>query len=389
MKKNIIVLLLIFGVSFSALAQSSLTDLLSNIEKNNPKLISGAKALQSTIYSTKMEGNLSDPQLDYSRVFTEGGQNEITLSQSFEFPTVYRHRNKSLNYTIQKSEIEFKALRMSILSEVTELYVTVIALNTRLEVLNSRLENAKQLNNFFTKKLEKGETTILEKNKVSALYINARSEVIMARTELENIKNQLTQMNGGIDVNVNGTIYPDFSSVESSLNINDIINRSYNMQAVSLDSLITKSQLKMAKNQWIPNVSIGYKALFNKGSYNSGIVAGISIPLWQNRNNVKYAKSLKDLSTANHNEIYTSQKRELENLVRSYVSYLDISKDYAGYLVDTRNEELLMKALENGAITMTDYLVELSLLYDTIDLANNAEKSLYITKAQMTKFLTE
>lgn len=387
MKKQMILTLFLACCSVPLMAQTSLQELLQSVEKNNPKLMAASKNLVSTSASLKMGRNLADPEIEYSHVFGNENSNELTLKQSFDFPTVYRQRNNVANYGIAKAETEFMGIRQEIFSEVTSLYVNVVALNNELTILKNRLQNAQRLKQFFDKKLELGETTILEKNKVTALYINARSQVSMIEMELQNTLNQLSQMNGGEKVSINTINYPDFRSIENALNVDEIIRKSYSMQAMAIDSMITNSQLKLSKQEWIPSFSFGYKAAFSKGEYNNGLVAGISIPLWQKRGNVKYARASKETSLANYNQLYTSQRTELENLVRSMMSYNQILNDYSQYMKDSRNEELLLKALESGTITMTDYLVELSLLYDTVDMANEAQKSLYTTKAQLTKYL--
>lgn len=387
MKKQMILTLFLVCCSVPLMAQTSLQEILQSVEKNNPKLVAASKTLVSTTASLKMGRNLADPEVEYSHVFGNENSNELTLKQSFDFPTVYRQRNNVANFGIAKAETEFMSVRQEILSEVTSLYVTVVGLNNELTILKNRLQNAQRIKQFFDKKLELGETTILEKNKVTALYINARSQVSMIEMELQNTLNQLSQMNGGEKISINTTNYPNFRSIEDALNVDEIIRKSYSMQAMAIDSMITNSQLKLSKQEWIPSFSFGYKAVFSKGEYNNGLVAGISIPLWQKRGNVKYAKAGREVSLANYNQLYTSQRTELENLVRSLMSYNQILNDYSQYMKESRNEELLLKALESGTITMTDYLVELSLLYDTVDMANNAQKSLYLTKAQLTKFL--
>lgn len=388
MKKVIITTLLIACCTVQGMAQTSLQELLKSVEQNNPQLITASKGLLSTTAELKMGRNPMDPELEYSHVFGTENTNELTLKQSFDFPTVYRQRNNVAKYGTQKAEAEFMATRQTIFSEVTSMYVTVVALNNELSILKTRLENAQSIKKFFEKKLEAGETTILEKNKVTALYINAKSQLSMSEMELQNVLNQLTQMNGGQKVTITSPVYPDFNSIESALNVDEIINKSYALQAISLDSMMAKSQLKLSKQEWIPSLSLGYKAAFTKGNYNNGIVAGISIPLWQKRGNVKFSKLNKEFSQANYNQTYTSQRTELENLVRSMMSYTQILSEYSQYMKESRNEELLLKALQSGTITMTDYLVELSLFYDTVDMANNAQKSLYQTKAQMTKYLS-
>lgn len=387
MKKIIIISFIAAFCSLESMAQTSLQSLLSSVEKNNPKLQTASKNLIATSASLKMGRNPADPELEYSHMFGNESSNELTLKQSFDFPTVYRQRNNIAKLGSEKAQYEFFAIRQDVFSEVTTLYVSVVAINNELAVAKNRLQNALKVKKFYEQKLAAGETTILEKNKVTALYINARSQVTMLEMEQRNLLNTISQMNGGNFVSINTLSYPDFNSIESALNIDDVLSKSYTMKAIQIDSLIANTQLKLSKQEWIPQLSVGYKAAFGKGSYNNGVVAGISIPLWQKRGNVKYAKANKEVSLSSYKELYSSQRTELQNLASSIQNYLLIFNQYSEYLSESSNEELLLKALENGTITMTEYLVELSLIYDTVDLANNAQKSLYLSRAQLTKYL--
>ncbi|MEG0500346.1 MAG: TolC family protein, partial [Rikenellaceae bacterium] len=132
MKKNVIISLLLACISVPALAQTSLQELLLSVEKNNPALISAEKNLISTSAFLKMGRNPNDPEIEYTHVFGNENSNELTLKQSFDFPTVYRQRNNVSKYGVEKAETEFMAVRQGIFSEVTSLYVNVVALNNEL-----------------------------------------------------------------------------------------------------------------------------------------------------------------------------------------------------------------------------------------------------------------
>ena len=113
-----------------------------------------------------------------------------------------------------------------------------------------------------------------------------------------------------------------------------------------------------------PSFKVGYKGenIFNEGLH--GVVVGMSLPLWENKNKVKQAKlanmsaemSLKDVQLATHAKYSTL-----------YAKAVQLQKTVAEYrktIAEAGNTTLLGKALRAGEISLLEYLVEQDYLFE-------------------------
>ncbi len=119
----------------------------------------------------------------------------------------------------------------------------------------------------------------------------------------------------------------------------------------------------------------------------SGFSVGISIPLWENKNKVKYAK----MKTLALEEVANDHKVRLYNQLNSIhkkASELQKSaKNYQEKLQQFNSTELLKKALDQGEISLIDYLLEFSIYYESIKTSLKMERELNVTVAELNKYL--
>ncbi len=152
------------------------------------------------------------------------------------------------------------------------------------------------------------------------------------------------------------------------------------------ESEAAQREIKVNRALSLPKFDIGYRR--NGGSDNkmNGFRIGMSIPLWENKNTVKQAKAQAEYTALNVENNTQTLKATLHELYLQAKS-LQISKDeYAATLNSQRNEELLNKALENGQISMIDYFVEITILYDSIQNFLDIEKEYHNLVAQLLQY---
>ena len=107
-----------------------------------------------------------------------------------------------------------------------------------------------------------------------------------------------------------------------------------------------------------------------------GITVGLSIPLWENKNTVKYAKSkfaAYQSAEANSKLNFYNHLMMLHQKALGMQTSVD---DYRLKLKDFNNTNLLQKALDKGEISLVEYLYELSFYYDSFDNLLRMERDL-------------
>ena len=112
----------------------------------------------------------------------------------------------------------------------------------------------------------------------------------------------------------------------------------------------------------------------------------MSIPLWENKNTVKQAKAQAEYSALNVEDNTQTLKATLREVYLQIQSLQTTKEEYAKTLATQCIEELLYKALETGQISMIDYFVEITILYDSIQNFLEVEKEYHNLVAQLLQY---
>ena len=125
--------------------------------------------------------------------------------------------------------------------------------------------------------------------------------------------------------------------------------------------------VKVSRREALPRLGLGYKATYGEGSYNNGLTAGLSIPLFSNRHNVKRAQAYERAARAEA-EAAVVEKRNTVNELYAKADYaarllqsFDIMPDADSYV------GVLVRLLESGQMNIIDYYSELDTLYQTLE----------------------
>ena len=118
----------------------------------------------------------------------------------------------------------------------------------------------------------------------------------------------------------------------------------------------------------------------------NGFRIGISIPLWENRNTVRQAKAQAEYAVLNLEDNTQTLKATLHDLYLQAQALQASRDEYAETIALQRTEDLLNRALSTGQISMVDYFVEISLLYDSIQNYLDVEKEYQNVMAQLLQY---
>lgn len=146
---------------------------------------------------------------------------------------------------------------------------------------------------------------------------------------------------------------------------------------------ISKKQEKLNRAMSLPKLQTGFMSEKIIGEQFQGITVGLSIPLWENKNTVKFAKA----NTIALESIITDNKIQLNNYLKSlHTKAISLKQNADDYRLNLRlfdNSELLKKALDKGEITLIDYILELSIYYESVNKLLELERGLNNTAAEL------
>ena len=204
--KKIILSFAALGTFIALQAQSSIGEVLSTIEQNNTTL----KALRESAEAEKLDNRtgiyLEDPEAEFGYLWGTpgaiGNRVDINVSQTFDFPTLSGLKSKVANGKNELVEWQYKADRMNLLLEAKQYCIDLIYYNAMINEFNTRYDIAKSLSSMEKKRLELGESNMMEYNNVKLNLTTAEAKIKEMNVERNAIIAQLTRLNGGNPINI-------------------------------------------------------------------------------------------------------------------------------------------------------------------------------------------
>jgi cobalt-zinc-cadmium efflux system outer membrane protein len=388
--KNIKCMLLGLIISMTISAQHEIDSVLLSISNNN-KSIKAYKQLMSAQKAKFKTGlTLSNPTVEYDYMkgtpVTAGNQTDISAIQNFDFPTTYVKKKQLSNLSIAKLTVLEKDYNQEILLDAKMLYLTLIYLNKCKFQLSNRKRNALQVQRAVQLKFDVGVATILDLNKSKINLITTKRHLQEVQRKILIANQKLTELNGGQAVVIESYSYPFLEKLGTLEQfMSEAIKGDYHLQVIQQDELISQKQIQVNKALAMPKLEGGYRYQTILGQSFSGFHAGISIPLFENKNKVKAARQ----RTKYFNLLAESHKNEHHNELESlYDKAISLKKSIEDYQVITsslNNEKLLNTALEVGQISNIEYFMELRYYYGASDDFLELEKDYHMTVCELMK----
>ena len=370
--KQFLIIMAFVSIGFSVGAQTSIDEVLHSIEANNKELQANRQLITAQKLESKLDNNLPDPSVSYTHQYGNkegmGIQGELVASQSFDFPSVYVQKNKLSKAKGENFERQGAEVRQQILLQAKEICLDLILLNQQKNLLDQRRQNAEQLTSLYEMRLNNGDANILETNKINLELLNVKNEARMNEAARVAKLHELATLNGGVAINFTDTVY---MPVETPLSFADLKQEAIpaNRQLLSLQSekAAALRQLSVSKSTGLPGFELGYRLNTAAGGERfNGFLVGVSIPLFSNRNHVKQAKA-QNLYTDLQLESTTSViENELLRLYNQSVALKTSIDEYSTVLKSQNNLALLNKAIQSGQISMIEYFVDVTTLYQSM-----------------------
>lgn len=390
MKKNLLLLFLLAS-SIPLPAQSGIGEVLRSIESNNKAILAGQRLNASQKLEARSGSNLPNPTVELNQLWADrsagGSANEWAIVQSFDFPTAYSNKNKQAKLKAAAADYQYAATRQEILLKAQQLCLEIIFLRKQKNLLDQRLANAQALERLYHKRLESGDANQLELNKIQLEKLNAQNASRRNRAALDSQLEQLQALNGGMPLSFTDREFspapslPPYSELES-----DYLAADPTLKSLISESASAQQGIKVNRALALPKFDIGYRRNGGSESQMNGFRIGMSIPLWEHKNTVRQAQAQAEY-TARHAEDKTcTLKAALREWYLQIQSLQATKEEYARTLSAQRNEELLNKALQAGQISMLDYFVEITILYDSIQNYLDVEKEYHNLRAQLMQY---
>lgn len=369
MKRYLIATIVALSTYSVALADT-VGDVLKHVAANNLTLQALVHDNQADVLDIKASNSIGGPSVEYSPFFTKGysgvAESELVVSQEIDFPTKYAARNKQAKMQQTVGDKLLAKQRRDILLQAQLLCIDLIRLNQTLSMLRERLANSETLLQMYQKRMEAGDANALELNKVKLDCMEVRTLVNEAQGERTSLLQQLRQLNGGKPIDVTDTVLPEYPQITNF--------EEYRALAIASDADVAVAQtalraadmnLKLQKNEWLPNISFGYRRNTEQGEGINGFLVGVSFPLYSNSSNVKAARQRRESAEL---QVVQAQNEAEASLRTNYEQLQGLQQviDHSDVKLLQESLTLFAKALQQGEITALVYYVEINSIYEKL-----------------------
>ncbi len=371
--KNALALLLALMAALPVGAQG-LESVLQGVEQNNKELQAIRHDNEATAEEVAARNNLSDPSVEYSPFFRKGesgvASSELVVSQGFDFPTLYAARRKSGRLHREALGLQYLTARRDILLQAKLLCLDLVKCAQDGALLGKRRADAEALLAMMGKRLESGDATMLDVNKVKMDLMAIRSE----ETALEAARNEALQslaaLNGNVPVAFSATDYERQAPPDGyEAMVGKAMAADYGVRASQASEQALAQDLKASRQGWAPKLEVGYRRNTEGRDASHGFMVGASFPLFSARSGVKVAKA----QHAGAQLRAENARIEVETRLKAQVGQLqELEKAKAAYDVGlmTHTLDLLRKAVEGGQLTVIEYYAEADAIYRNLQAYN-------------------
>ena len=387
MKKPFITILII-SATFAATAQSGYDAVLQQIETNNTTLAALRQQTEADKLGNRTGLTPDNPEVEFNYLWGSpaliGNRYDISVKQTFDFPTVYARRTKIANLQNENAELAYKAERLNILLSAKQACIELAYYNALAHEFAVRSQNAELIAEAYKTKLGKGESNILEHNEAQLHLTAVQAEMAKIETERTILLLELKRLNGGKEIQ-----NPEFKIQNSELPNNfeewyaTAETKSPLLQYVRTQIELGKQEVKLNQALWLPRFSGGYMSEKVVGEHFQGVTVGISIPLWEDKNRVKQAKAQTQASEAIWEDSKIQFYNHLQILYLKAATLQQNARKLRQSLADNNNEPFLKKALDAGEISLLNYLLEIEYYYEAVNKVLEAEHDFELAVAEL------
>ena len=387
--RTIFSLFLVMGTLISIWAQVPSPDtLIKKVLENNRTLKVARESYQVAILEAGTGNTPPDPEVEFGYLFGKpsdmGNRLDFSVSQQVDFPSVYIHKSRLRKIRTTQAELEYVISRQEVLLQAQQLWIVRLHLNQQEQLMLKRLRQAETINDHFRKKLDSGEESPLTYSQSNLQLAALQSEYEQVVSEIRGNQLSLNEISGGLEIDIKDTIFPAPIEIVPDSLLMAYLN-SPAMQLHHRELQLKEEQKGLTVGQNLPKISAGYYSESVLDQHFKGFQVGVTVPLWENSNRIKKAKSEVIFAEADAERYTYLQKKE----VMQNLDQLESLKSRAHHLEEAlgtgKSIELLILALNTGEISLSEYFYASDFYFRNTQLLLQFKKDQLLKEAELLK----
>lgn len=360
-------------------AQQDIKSVLASIERNNTTLQSSRETMEAEKIANRTGIYLANPEVEFGYLWGDpaslGNRTDFSVTQSFDIATLSGLRSNAANEENTLVEWQYKTDRMNILLEAKQYCIELVYYNALKEELEIRRQHAAMIAKGYEERLRQGDASQLDYNKAKLNLSTAQGELTRVKVEQSALLEQLKRLNGGEPITLENV---EFEPLLLPHRFDDWYQlaeeRNPVLAYIRQQVEVQKKQVSLKKAMNLPTFTAGYLSENVVGEKFQGFTVGVSIPLWENKNQVRHARASVKAAESRLEEGQQQFYNNLQLLYNRTVGLKNVAEDYRKAIEMANSTELLKKALDAGQISLLEYVLEIGLYYDIVERALEAEK---------------
>lgn len=363
-KAMIPVAMLVISAQMSA--QNSIYDRITEkLLSDNPSLMAQMSSEQAEVLELKGANTLESPEVEFERLWGPDGDNRwgLSVSQSFDWPGLYPMRKQQATHTGNAFASLALARRLEMSLSFRQSLINYVAAVKEAAMRKEICKGMRELLAKYEEAWEKGETTLLDLNKVKLEIARAHSSHLDAEMRVESLRNDILSQAQGQRREIASELQEltDFPIYKLSAKETYLEAVSSTPMAAYYAEMARATRLssKIEGNQ-LPGFSVGYAHAFEDATHFNGFTISMSLPIWSKKNT---RRSLAARAASIRSEEADQRLQMTTRVENDYSTAIFIQKQlelYAPIVENTNNIELLKKAFNGGEIDLLTYLQEVS-----------------------------
>lgn len=367
MRINIKIVLFLSVLTFAnALnAQNILENILHQVDSNNLTLKALRQRLEAERIATRIGLTPGNPQAEviyqWGSPVDIGNKTTISITQQIDFPTAYVYRAKLAKGMANALESEFRVKRMDVLQRAAFIYADLVYQNALIVELQRHQKSAMVMAQSLKQKFEAGEIGIIPYTQAELIYLELNSRIKQVKLLQKSLSDELMALNGSVPLAISDSVIfiPDLpESFEEWFNLSITQNPELAYLKSEMDN--SRIRLKLSKAETLPSFNLGYASEKVVGERFQGVVVGMSVPLWEKSNTVRYAKANERYFQLVTDEYLFTFRQNSERLFNKAQKLRELALLLSDNIKRLYVVEKLQLALEKGEISIDEYYAELN-----------------------------
>lgn len=294
-----------------------------------------------------------------------------SITQSFEFPTVYGKQVQLQKQQIIIAEKDKLRTQIDVTYRVRLLYLAIQYTAALLHDLKLQDSAFNQLQVSAQRQFDAGQIDYLQKSFTDNEYGEIHNQLLQTSTTLSSLAEQLQYLTDTKEA-IAVTAFQLLSVPEGLLTTADtsLVNQNPTLSLLLEEVEVNRKNLALQKNKVLPGLAFGY---FNQGERNTPTSLrfrfGLTVPLWfwQYKSNIQAAKtgiSMAEEKTQGLKQQLNYELMQVKNEIKinyqSYNYYLNTGLPKADEIISTAK-----RFFESGETDYINYLRNISTAYQT------------------------